>query len=433
MPSLQLTPDNPLRVLVFPGGTEIGLEIAASLRDCKEVLLFSAGSAVPNHAPFVFLHHRVLPDVQTPGWVDDLNLLIESERIDVILPAYDEVIYALAEQTGRLAAPVAGSPPETCRTTRFKSLTYQRLAGAVRTPKSYADPAAVASYPVFVKPDRGQGSQGARVVQTPDELRVEWNRNPGLMIHEYLPGREYTVDCFADRDRGLLFCRGRERIRTKSGIVMTTQLVDRPEFMSWGKAIWQRLPLYGAWFFQVKEAASGELTLLEVGPRVAGGMALNRVLGVNFPLLTLYEHCRMPVTIRPVPVTARMDRALANRFATDLNYEGLYVDLDDTLILRGQVNTKLVRVLYQALNAGKWLGLVTRSRQDPEAILQRWRLRNLFDEVIWLRQSEPKPPFLKRRPAVLIDDSFRERTAAADAGILALDCSSLDLLLDERV
>jgi carbamoyl-phosphate synthase large subunit len=40
-------------VFIFPGGTEIGLEINKSLRHCIEVQLFSAGLSVSNHAPYV--------------------------------------------------------------------------------------------------------------------------------------------------------------------------------------------------------------------------------------------------------------------------------------------------------------------------------------------------------------------------------------------
>jgi hypothetical protein len=61
----------PWRVLVFPGGTEIGLEINKSLRDCKEVELFSAGDDVSNHAPFVFRHHHFVPSIrEAGGWSD---------------------------------------------------------------------------------------------------------------------------------------------------------------------------------------------------------------------------------------------------------------------------------------------------------------------------------------------------------------------------
>jgi hypothetical protein len=45
-----------------------------------------------------------------------------------------------------------------------------------------------------------------------------------------------------------------------------------------------RLRLFGAWFFQLKERARGEWFLTEIGARIAGGAAYQRLRGVNLPL-----------------------------------------------------------------------------------------------------------------------------------------------------
>jgi hypothetical protein len=52
-------------VLIFPGGTEIGLEIWNALKECKEINLYSASSDVSNHAPFVFKNHYIVNKIQT--------------------------------------------------------------------------------------------------------------------------------------------------------------------------------------------------------------------------------------------------------------------------------------------------------------------------------------------------------------------------------
>ena len=427
------TLDDPLRILVFPGGSEVGLEIAAALRYSKIVRLHSASADIPNHAPYIFSRHHLVPSVHQAGWLEALNALIEREKIDLIFPAHDEVGYALAENAARISAGVIGSSPETVCLTRFKSLTYERLRGLVPLPDLYTDVESIPSFPVFIKPDRGQGSIGARRVESAEELRAERAQSAGMLTLEYLPGREYTVDCFSDRDQGLRFCSPRERTRVKAGIAMSTTLVNRVDLEQWAPVILSRIPLSGAWFYQMREDAAGRPKLLEVGARIAGAMSLNRILGVNLPLLSVYEHCRIPVTLEQLPIEARLDRALVNRFASNLNYEALYVDLDDTLLLRGRVNTQLVRLLYQAVGEGKWISLITRSRNDPVQTLQDYRIRQLFDEVIWLQNGEPKSASMTRRPAVLIDDSYRERKEAAEAGQIAIDCSQIDLLLDDRI
>lgn len=45
------------------------------------------------------------------------------------------------------------------------------------------------------------------------------------------------------------------------------------------------------------------------------------------------------------------DRALFSRYALSGLHKEVYVDLDDTLIVRERVNLCLIRFLYQAVNA----------------------------------------------------------------------------------
>src|SRR5262249_8780639 len=114
-------PANPRRVLVFPGGTEIGLEINRALSQSKEVRLFSAGISSSNHAPHVFARHVVLPSVHTPGWLEALNQLIAQHDIDYVMPAHDDALVALAQNAERIGARVVSSPVHTCVVTRSKT------------------------------------------------------------------------------------------------------------------------------------------------------------------------------------------------------------------------------------------------------------------------------------------------------------------------
>ena len=129
-----------MRVLVFPGGTEIGLEIWAALRDCKDVELAAAGLEVASHAPYVYPSFHVLPGVYEKGWLADLNCLVEERQIDYIYPAHDDVIFALASHAHESARARRDVPAETCRITRYKSRTYEALRGALPLPRIYCDP-----------------------------------------------------------------------------------------------------------------------------------------------------------------------------------------------------------------------------------------------------------------------------------------------------
>lgn len=423
----------PRRILVFPGATEIGLEIQRALCQCREVVLSSAGADPPGHAPFIFRRHHPVASVHEAGWIDELNAVIEAEGVDYILPAHDDVIVALAKNVDRIRARVVSSPPRTCLITRSKSETYRLFDGVLRVPGMFRDVESVTTYPVFVKPDRGQGSRGATVARDRDELLAALAGDPTALILEYLPGREYTVDCFSDRERGILFCCGRERIRTRNGISMNSVPVDDPRFRRIAEQIIGKLELHGVWFYQVRMDARGDPCLLEIAPRVSGTMALNRVRGVNFPLLSIYELERIPVEILCNDIGVEIDRALTNRYRHDLKFKNVYVDLDNTLIRSGRVNVRLVAFLYQCINTGIRLTLITKSAEKLEGFLVSHRIGQIFDEIIQLEPSAEKAERVTEAASIFIDDSFRERAAVRSRrGIPTFDGSMIEMLLDER-
>lgn len=425
----------PRRVLIFPGGTEIALELREALRHCKEAVLIAAGSAGSSHAHFAFASHHPLPSVHEAGWLEALQSLVRREGITHIFPAHDDALLALAEHAATLhPAKVITSPLETCRITRSKVATHEALGPVLPCPRRFAKAADVTAFPVFLKPDRGQGSQRTGLAQTRLSLEESLAEDPDRTIWEHLPGEEYTIDCFSDRDRGLLYAAGRERLRIRAGIAMSCRWVDRPEFATYARRIAAVLPLHGAWFFQVKRNVRGELALLEVAPRVGGTSALSRARGVNLPLLSLLEADRVPLEVRPAGFAVEIDRALRNRYRHDLDYRTVYCDYDDTLVIHGRVNPDAIQFLYQSVDRGIKVVLLTRHQGDLGAELRRRRLDRLFDQVIHLTVAESKADHIRDTPALFIDDSFRERSDVSRVpGVHAVDPAMLEMLMDHRV
>lgn len=420
-------------ILVFPGGTEIGLEIHKALCQCKNVRLFSTGLDVSNHATYVFQRHYLIPSIYDPTWIDNLNQVVTQCDIDYIFPAYDDVIVALGQNANSIKAPIISSPLETCLISRSKAQTYSLFENIITVPKMYDNVQEIDQYPVFVKPDRGQGSQDTYVVYKKEQFAYLQDENSRYIISEYLPGDEYTVDCFSDRDAGLLFCGARQRLRIRSGISMNSSIVHDNIFLEYAQIISSKLKFHGAWFFQVKKDCQGVHKLLEIGARIAGTMALYRVLGVNFPLLSIYEQERIPVKILLNDVDVQIDRALVNRYKHKLTYRVVYVDLDDTLILNGVVNLDLVKYLYQCINNKIRIILITKHASNIEQTLKQYRLSSIFDEIIRMEPSASKADCIHENDAILIDDSFSERLDVSEkTGILTFDCSMLEMLSDER-
>lgn len=419
-------------VLVFPAGTEIGLEIHAALHECKDIEIFGAGQNISNHAQFVYKEYHYLPSIHETDWLTPLVALCKKLAIDYIFPAYDDVIVALSQHQQEIPAHVIAPSVETCEITRSKALTYQKLASFLRVPHTYNDINQVQNYPVFVKPNRGQGSFGIHTAHNREELLHACASLPDPIISEYLPGEEYTVDCFSDREAGVLFAHARTRQRVRNGISVHSISVHLDEAWGLAEKIHAVLHLHGAWFFQLKRSADNELALLEVAPRIAGAMATHRVTGVNFPLLSIYEAERLPLSIFTNTHPIEVDRALCNRYKHTIRFSTLYVDLDDTLILNGEVNIKIISLIFQSLNQGKKVKLITRHRQDLTTTLRQHRLEGLFDAIIHLTNKEPKSSHINEKDAIFIDDSFAERREVFLAcGIPTFDCSMVELLIQQ--
>lgn len=422
-------------ILVFPAGTEIALEIHDALKFSKFVKLFGATS-VPCHAEFVYERCvEGVPFVDDPALIDALNEIIDKYDIDYVYPAHDSALLTLTRQRARLHAQVVTSAEETVEICRSKNKTYEYLAGAAYLPISYKSAAEVEGFPVFIKPSVGQGAVGARRIDSRAQLDEALSDGVEYAICEYLPGEEYTVDCFTDRHGKLRFISPRQRARIRAGISVRSIRVEADAALAAIAAdINARLSFNGAWFFQVKRNAAGEYRLMEIAPRIAGTMCMARNLGVNMPLLTLYNLWGCDVDIINNDNSELVDRAFINRFKTDISYSSVYVDFDDTICLNGRVNTLLMMFLYQARNQGKRIVLLTKHERDLRESLDTCAVsEKLFDEIVHIPQGADKAKYICG-DAIFIDDSFAERRRVHDAcGVPVFDLDMVESLLSWRL
>ena len=421
-------------VLVFPAGTEIAFEINDALRYSKFVKLYG-GTSLPCHADFVFENCiEGLPFVDDPALIDCLNSVIDKYGIDFIYPAHDSALLSLTLAKDRLKAAVVTSPVETVEICRSKNKTYAFLKGVEYLPSFYSSPNDVPSYPVFIKPSVGQGSQGARIINDRSHLEEALMEGTEYTICEYLPGAEYTVDCFTDIHGNLKYVNPRTRDRIRAGIAVRSHNIPATdEISAIASDLNSRLRFNGAWFFQIKENSEGKLRLMEAAPRIAGTMGLSRNLGVNMPLLTLFNMWGYEVDIISNGNNLLLDRAFISRFKTSIHYSNVYVDFDDTLIINGKVNSFLMMFLYQAKSKGTSLYLLTRHSTDIHADLKKYHIADdLFDDIYHIDSEGSKASFV-RPDSIFIDDSFAERKRVKDeCGIPVFDPDMVESLIDWR-
>ena len=316
-----------------------------------------------------------------------------------------------------------------------KRKTYAALAGVIRLPRIYQLHEAK-TFPVFLKPSIGYGAKGTQIVGTQSELEAFLSdKTEDYLILEYLPGEEYTIDCFTDRHGELRFAAGRQRNRVRNGIsVNTTFAENQRKFEQIAETINQNLSFRGAWFAQVKQNANGELCLLEVAARFGGSSGLAHAIGVNFAQLSLFDAFDYEVDLVRNNFSVSMDRALDCRYHCNIQYDTVYVDYDDCILLeKSRLNVKMISFLVQCINQKKRIILLSKHDGNLEESLDTYRIRTLFDEIIHIEQEKNKYEYIKIDNAIFIDDSYVERkTIKKKCQIPVFSPDMIDVLLEEE-
>lgn len=425
-------------VLVFPGGTENGLEINKSLRYSKEVRLFSVSSGVKNHAEYMYVNHSVISDINDKNCLVELNKIIESNNIDFIFPANSLIIDFLIENRDKLSAKVIQPSNDIVRLVRSKSKTYELFRNKLTVPKTYKIEDLVdIEFPIFIKPDSMYGSQGVQKVNSLNELKILDIDFSKYVLNEFLPGEEFSVECFSTKEDGIQYVMARSRERVRMGTSMHSEMgssIVQSKVREIAEVIFNEIKIDGLWFFQVKYNIQNELALLEIESRVAGTMAFSRALGVNLPLANLYMADNKKIKINQQKYKLIIDRSLANRYQTNIQYDTVYIDLDDTIIIKGRINTDIMKFIFQCINNNKKIILISKSIEKNKIdYLKKYKIDNLFDEIIWLKEEDSKADYITDKLSIFIDDSFSQRMEVENkCNIFTFEPNMVEVLLDER-
>lgn len=397
-----------MNILVFPCGSEIGLEIYRALKYIRNFNLIG-GTSVKDHGEFVYENVvENIPFYTDPSFIEEINKVVELYEIDIIYPTMDSVITFLAKNKNKIRCEIVAPDMEVTELCLNKKNTYLKLQSEVQCPKIFENMNDL-EYPVFAKPNIGYGSRGANIISNQYELEIQLNKYPDSIVCEYLPGEEYTVDCFSDVSNQLLFSGARIRDRIMNGISVSTLPVDNTEFIDLIYKINKVVGFKGAWFAQFKRNINNQLVLMEVAARFGGSSSIHRNKGINFPLLSIYNLMRTQIDIIVNDYDICLDRALDNKYKIDIDYEHVYVDFDDCLYINNRINIQLLSFLYQCLNNDKKVYLISKHDGNLIEKLKTLRVFNIFDEVIHLHKGDKKYRYIRFEKSIFIDDSYVER------------------------
>ncbi len=404
--------DKNISVLVFPCGSENALEIHQALKDVINITLIGA-SSIDNHGSYVFKNYIPnMPHITSTNFINKLNEIIVEFNIDIIIPTHDDVVLKLAQEANQIKTKIAIPGLEQAIITRSKKKTYELFNEYSFCPKTFNNLEKIEQYPVFAKPDDGQGGKDTILIDEKNIKHLNKEHFKNHVLCEYLPGEEITIDCFTDKKGILRFVGPRKRERVFCGISVRSFTINLSAEIEYAaQTISNRMKMNGLWYFQLKKDVNGIYKLLEVSVRTAGTMNLYRGLGVNFPLLTIYNLLDYDINILCNDYHLEVDRAFINRYKNDLVYDTIYIDFDDTITKNGKANPEVMMFLYNAKLFEKKIILITKHEYDLNLTLNNLSIHlGLFDKIIHLNKSDTKyHHILHTNNAIFIDNSFHER------------------------
>lgn len=249
----------------------------------------------------------------------NLKDLIEDHKIDVIIPQTTDEVSALSCMHTAFAPVkiVCSLGNATSLVNNKWSLIKTASNLGVPCPRTYyvrnshelEGACFELGYPnneVVIKPSIGNGSRGVRIVsakvpsceefftEKPDGMRCSLTHiskvltskgksqflNRTLLVQEYLPGAEYTVDVYQDDDVTVTIPRRRDKI--VNGISFENTVEMRQDIIKYSTILAQNIPgLQYCFGFQFKLSSNGEPKLLECNPRVQGTMIVSTLAGYN--------------------------------------------------------------------------------------------------------------------------------------------------------
>lgn len=273
----------------------------------------------------------IIPFAGDPSFAETMLAVCKKKNINVILPLVTRELIPLSllqkdfENAG-IKLPL--SPTASLEIANNKSLLYQflqwrsiavpgfRIVETVDQFKQVVEELGYPSNPVCFKPSVSNGSRGFRIIsEQMNELDLLFNHKPTstyislndairifssglfpeLLVSEYLPGEEYSVDCLANHGESILIA---PRLRTKmiNGISVEGEFIKEESIIAYCRQIIKELQLHGNIGIQVKRSAANEFLILEINPRVQGTVSAGLGAGINLPVLAIKQELGLPIS-----------------------------------------------------------------------------------------------------------------------------------------
>ena len=313
-----------IRVLMTGAGAPGGPGILLALRQDPQIELTVAdanpyASCKAIHSDFV-----QIPAASQPEFIGEILNICREKQIQVLLPLVTRELELLSQYVADFRAigtSVVVSDADKLHMANDKALLMQTLITAnipvaeCHTAHSGTEIEMFAKklgYPqkkVCIKPSLSNGSRGMRILdasagslssffeQKPNNTQTTLDNVlhifgdatlPTMLVMEYLPGEEYTVDALLDKGEPLVIL-PRKRISMNNGISVAGEFENNKEIIDYATAVFKATGLHGPNGLQVKRNENGEFHILEINPRLQGSTTTALGMGINLPLLAVQQ------------------------------------------------------------------------------------------------------------------------------------------------
>ncbi|MBR1862699.1 MAG: ATP-grasp domain-containing protein [Ruminococcus sp.] len=292
-----------------------------------------------------------VPPVSDEGYIDIILDICKKEKVDVYFPNISAEVTKAAERSDEfkaLGTVVSIADLSAVEVLNNKLRMYETLSAAgISVPRFYAvhsledfekgcSELGYPDLPVCLKLTGNSGSRGVRIIDSKrDRYEIFAHEKPNsffisyeemfailrsakkldeMMLVEYMPGNEYTVDLLAENGK-VLYIAGRENFVSMMSIAQQSVTADDTAAYDISRRTVSLLGYSGNIGFDFMRAADGTPMLMDINPRLTATVSLIAAAGINLPYLRVKQLLGEPLTEHKLLTGVRLTRRYGEYFS----------------------------------------------------------------------------------------------------------------------
>lgn len=228
-----------------------------------------------------------------PDIFGDLDRVVDDNEVDIILPFVDPSVGVAADYVAAYGNAFAPVVPRAMAELMFDKIGAAELFERHELPIPMTWRHGTPCGHLIAKPRFGSASKGLEFIDSLRDLYqiIGRGENKYLIQQRFDHREEITVDCYAGvRSGSIAAVSPRRRIEVSGGEVVRTITIDDADAEALARRTIEALGLRGAVTVQMlRDLDTGRLMLMEVNPRLGGGVVASVHAGVDIPALVIAD------------------------------------------------------------------------------------------------------------------------------------------------